>query len=114
MVAVGLGQEQTGKKLLNELEKTEPGNDDFRTLLLQVTSALRQHVSFEEGQTWPRLQLVLDPDHAEALGSQVAAARPSAPTRPHPLMPPDPRLLETVGPLVAAMDRARDTLRRRG
>jgi hemerythrin-like domain-containing protein len=106
-----LEQESTGKKLLNELDKTKPGSEEFDTLVNQVASELRQHVMFEETQAWPLLQLVLHPGEAERLGREAADARKHAPTRPHPMTPPDARVLAAAGPTVGLVDRARDKLR---
>lgn len=106
----GVDQEQVAKKLFNELEKTSGGTDAFTTLVHQVASAVRRHVLYEETRVWPGLQAVLRPGEGEALGVRAAAVRHSAPTRPHPHTPPDPRLLQAVGPVVGAVDRARDAL----
>jgi hemerythrin-like domain-containing protein len=106
-----LEQEATGKKLLNELDKTSAGTEEFDTLVQQIASELQQHVMFEESQAWPLLQLVLNPGEAERLGQEAAAARKRAPTRPHPMTPPDARVLGTVGPAVGIVDRARDRVK---
>ncbi|HZU79184.1 MAG TPA: hemerythrin domain-containing protein [Acidimicrobiales bacterium] len=107
-------QEQTGKKLLNELEKTSPGTVEFGTLVFQVISNIRQHVTYEELQVWPRLRLRLTDAEGDELGSEISGARPLAPTRPHPLTPPDATVLRTVGPAVGLLDRVRDVLTARG
>jgi hemerythrin-like domain-containing protein len=106
-----LEQESTGKKLLDEMAKAKPGSEEFDTLVKQASSELRQHVQLEEAQAWPLLQLVLHPGEAERLGQEAADARAHAPTRPHPMTPPDARVLAAAGPTVGLVDRARDKLR---
>jgi hypothetical protein len=41
-------------------------------------------------------------------------AKEIAPTRPHPHIPPQPGVLKTAGPAVAAADKVRDELSGRG
>ncbi|HTX01790.1 MAG TPA: hemerythrin domain-containing protein [Acidimicrobiales bacterium] len=106
-------QEETGKKLLHELEHTPPG-PDLAAVVTRLDRALRQHIAFEEGEVWPVLRLAVGEDELDALGTRLEQAGRVAPTRPHPHSPSNPRLLGAVGPAVGALDRARDAVSGRG
>lgn len=110
---VALEQEATGKRLLNELVKTKPGNEDFDTLTHSVAAMLREHISYEENIVWPRLRLKLSAEEASRLGTEAARAERRAPTRPHPHVPPQPGLLKKIAPAAAVLDRARNAMVRR-
>jgi hemerythrin-like domain-containing protein len=110
----GLNQERQGKRLLNELQSTSAGNEEFDTLVRRLTSEIRNHITFEDSQVVPRLQLVLSDEMNQRLAALMQAAVRHAPTRPHPHTPPIPGLLKLVGPVVARLDRARDVIERRG
>jgi hemerythrin superfamily protein len=107
-------QEQGAKRLLNELDHISPRNDEFASVISLIASAVRDHITFEESQVWPKLRLGLPDDEARRAGEALDRARAAAPTRPHPHTPPDPRLLRIVGPAIVAADRARDVLTGRG
>ncbi|POM25903.1 hypothetical protein BTM25_02870 [Actinomadura rubteroloni] len=107
-------QEQQAKHVLADLDKAEPGEADFENLLARFIAEAREHIDYEERAVWPKLREVIDPERAQALGEQLAAAKKHAPTRPHPHTPPKPGLLRTAGPAVAAVDRLRDLVSGRG
>jgi hypothetical protein len=111
--AVALEQEAAGKRLLNELVKTSPGNEEFDTLTHSVAALLREHISYEQNIVWPRLRLRLSAEEARQLGARAERARRQAPTRPHPHVPPRPGLLKRIGPVAAMLDRVRDAAVRR-
>lgn len=113
MSAVALEQEGTGKRLLNELVKTSPHNEEFDTLTHSVAAMLREHISYEQNIVWPRLRLRLNAEEARQLGTAIEQAKRSAPTRPHPHVPPRPGLLKKVAPAAAVLDKARNAMVRR-
>jgi iron-sulfur cluster repair protein YtfE (RIC family) len=108
--ATALGQESTGKRLLSELVRTKPGNEEFDTLTQRVAAALREHIPYEENIAWPKLRLKLSETEAQELGARAERARRRAPTRPHPHVPPAPALLGTIAPAAAVLDKARNAL----
>lgn len=114
LAGAAVRQEMGARSLLHELHRTSPGDDKFMTLVLTAASHIRDHITYEEGQVWPALQLALDAEDQERLGDRLAAARRTAPTRPHPHAPPGAGLLRTVGPLTGAVDRVLDRITRRG
>lgn len=114
LVHEALFQEGVGKQLLHELGRTHPGTVEFSTLARQTESQVRHHILFEESRVWPALMRRMPQEEADRLGKELAALRAVAPTRPHPLVPPEPKLLASTGPIVGALDRARDLVGRRG
>ena len=109
-----IAQEIDAKKVLARLEKLSPGQADFEELLSSYIPAAREHIGYEEDVVWPTLQEVLTAAEAEELGKNIAIAKGIAPTRPHPRIPPQPGVLKTAGPAVAAADKVRDELSGRG
>ena len=101
-------QEQEGKEVLDRLDKLEADNPEFERLVATFIQAGREHIDYEEQQVWPQLRPLLSEDQASELGDKIAAAKKTAPTRPHPHTPPSPGVLKTAGPAVAAADRIRD------
>lgn len=114
LAGAAIEQETRAKRILHELDHVPAGTDDFRTLAYHVASVVRDHITLEESQVWPKLRLALGDDELQRLGSQMEAAKPAAPTRPHPHTPPDPGVLKTVGAAAAMLDRALDALTGRG
>jgi hemerythrin-like domain-containing protein len=109
-----IAQEQDGKEVLDRLDKLDPDQPEFEQLVITFIAAGREHISFEEGQVWPRLRSVLTADEARSIGDKIAAGKKTAPTRPHPNTPASPGVLKTAGPAVGAADRARDAVTGRG
>lgn len=114
LAARALEQEESGKELIHDLDHITAGDAEFMTLVQRLQSAVRDHISFEEGQVWPKLRLALSDAELDEMGEKMEAARRTAPTRPHPKTPPDPKVLGTLGPAVGTVDRVRDVLTGRG
>lgn len=112
LCATALQQEQYGKRVLNELAHTTAGNQEFDDLANTVAAHLREHLSYEQNIVWPKLRLTLSREEASRLGAEAEQAERRAPTRPHPHLPPDPRLLRAVTPAAARLDRARNAVTR--
>ena len=110
----GTGQEQEAKVILDRLDKLDPAYDQFEELVAAIIRDGRVHIAYEEERVWPRLRETLNSSGAEKLGMQLLQAKDSAPTRPHPEVPPRPGVLKAGGPAVAITDRLRDAVTRRG
>jgi hemerythrin-like domain-containing protein len=108
------GQEQEGKKVLDQLDKLNADQAEFEELVFTFINAGREHIAFEETKVWPPLRATLTEDEAARLGEQIAEAKKTAPTRPHPRTPPSPGVLKGAGPVVGAADRLRDAATDRG
>jgi hemerythrin superfamily protein len=109
-----ISQEDEAKEMLARLEKADPGESEFDDLIASYVPAAREHIAYEEETVWPLLRDALSAAEAEELGSSVADAEKSAPTRPHPHTPASPGILRTAGPAVAAADKLRDSMSGRG
>ncbi|HEV3380450.1 MAG TPA: hemerythrin domain-containing protein [Trebonia sp.] len=107
-------QETEAERLLDVLGKTEPEHPEFEEILTVFTSDARAHIAFEEAHTWPLLAASLDAGQASELGDQIAAAKKTGPTRPHPAVPPQGAVKKAVGPVAGAADRLRDMVTGRG
>lgn len=114
LALAGVAQEVGSRKLLHDLDHTGSGDDTFTTMVFSAASRIRNHVTYEEGQLWPKLQLALDPDELDRLGTQLEKAKRTAPTRPHPHVPPDSQLLRALVPWAGRLDRVLDVLTLRG
>ena len=110
----GTGQEQEAKVVLDRLDKLDPADDEFEELVAAIIRDGRAHIAYEEERVWPRLRETLNSSGAEKLGMKLLQAKDSAPTRPHPEVPPSPGVLKAGGPAVAITDRLRDAVTRRG
>lgn len=108
LAEAGIDQETTLKSHLHELQHMKAGNVHFGTAVFSIASRIRDHVTYEESQVWPKLQLALPESLFEDVGRKMAMARRMAPTRPHPKTPPDARLLKAVGPAIGMLDRLVD------
>jgi hemerythrin superfamily protein len=108
-------QEQEGKHVLDKLDKLDAGDPEFESLLGEFIRAGREHIAFEETQVWPKLRPVLSDQEVRRMGETYETAKQAAPTRPHPnIHGASTNKLISKGPMVAATDRLRDKLTRRG
>jgi hemerythrin-like domain-containing protein len=103
-------QEQDGKKLLQKLEDSKPGEPQFQEALQAFVAAGREHIDFEQNEVFPKFQAAASRDLLEKIGRQLETAKKVAPTRPHPGTPPSSVLLKTAGMVVAVIDHLRDAL----
>jgi hemerythrin-like domain-containing protein len=113
LAAPALEQEQAAKRALEELDKLEPGDPGFETLLTRVIADAREHIGYEEREVWPSVQRMARSE-LEQIGKKMAIAKKAAPTRPHPHTPPKPGVLKTAGIAAAAVDKMRDAVTGRG
>ena len=109
-----LDQEQKGKWVLHGLSYRTPENEGFADLVEEFANLSEAHIAFEELEVWPALRSHLKGHQGYKLATKLAKAKASAPTRPHPGAPTDPRKLARVGTLVSAMDRSVDFVTGRG
>jgi hemerythrin-like domain-containing protein len=103
-------QEQTGKRLLQQLEGKRPGEPAYHRALSEFVKAAREHITYEQDVVWPKLEAAVSRQELEKLGVKLETAKKIAPTRPHPRTPPNPLVLKTIGMGVAILDRLRDLL----
>jgi Hemerythrin HHE cation binding domain len=108
LAAHAVQQEQEAKHVLARLDKLSADEPEFERLVAQVIADGRAHIAYEQDEVWPKLRETATVQDMRKLGEQMAAAKKSAPTRPHPHTPASPGVLKTVGVAAAAMDKARD------
>jgi hemerythrin-like domain-containing protein len=104
-----IGQEQEGRKMLGKLDKLDVSHAEFEKLVAKFIEVGRTHIAYEETQVWPSLRNALSAKEASEIGTKIEHGKKTAPTRPHPHMPPSPEALKSAGPPAAAADRVRDT-----
>jgi hemerythrin-like domain-containing protein len=109
-----LGQEREGEETLSQIDGRDAADPEFDQAISEFSKAARQHMQFEETEVWPRLRAALTEKELELMADQYQTSKQAAPTRPHPGKLESPEKLRSGGPMVAAMDRARDALTRRG
>jgi hemerythrin-like domain-containing protein len=107
-------QEQQAKYVLDRLDKLDASEGEFEELLAKFITAGRHHIAYEEDRVWPALRQVISPQTSDSLGDQLVKGKDVAPTRPHPHTPPNPGVLKSAGPAVAATDKMRDAASGRG
>jgi hemerythrin-like domain-containing protein len=101
------------KQLLLELDKLSAGDERTAGWLDDLHEAVSEHIEEEEGQLFPQLRAHLDETALEELGAAITEGKRTAPTRPHPAAPTDPRALALAAPVAAIYDRLRDRLQGR-
>jgi hemerythrin superfamily protein len=109
-----LDQESEGKEVLAQLDKLSETSPQFMELVSTFGKAALEHIAYEEEQVWPKLRSKITKPEQEQLGKQLADAKQSAPTRPHPNTPSSPGVQKVAGPVAAATDKVRDALSSRG
>ncbi len=78
------------KLTLAELEAMDPGHERYGAKVTVLIENVRHHVKEEEGELFPTVRRALDPGQLRELGTELAAAKRTAPTRPHPEAPDTP------------------------
>jgi hypothetical protein len=107
-------QETAGEATLDKLDAVGPDDQRFESLLATFASDARAHTAFEEAHAWPLLSATLSQQESAELADKITQAKKTAPTRPHPKVPPQRGALKTAGPLMAMADKLRDALTGRG
>jgi hemerythrin-like domain-containing protein len=83
-VLESLEEHHVVKWTLSELEKMDPADERFTAKVTVLTESVRHHVREEEKELFPMVRKELGADRLRELGSELRAAKSSAPTRPHP------------------------------
>lgn len=107
-------QETAAERMLDNLDKADPSHPEFEEMLASFASDARAHIAFEEAHVWPLLAASLDARRTGELGDQIAMAKKTGPTRPHPAVPPQAGPRKAASPIAGAADRIRDMVSGRG
>ena len=78
------------KLTLAELETMDPSHERYGAKVTVLIENVRHHVEEEEGELFPTIRKALDPAQLREIGDELAAAKRTAPTRPHPEAPDTP------------------------
>jgi hemerythrin superfamily protein len=78
------------KLTLAELEAMDPSHERYGAKVAVLIENVRHHVEEEEGDLFPSVRKVLDKAQLRKIGDDLAAAKHTAPTRPHPEAPDTP------------------------
>lgn len=101
-------QEQQGKKALQQLLDSEPGQVQYHEALQEFVAAGRAHIRYEQEVVWPRFEAEVSLEERERLGQKLESAKKVAPTRPHPDTPPNALVQKTMGAGAAIVDHVVD------
>jgi hemerythrin-like domain-containing protein len=78
------------KLTLNELEGLDPNHERFAAKVSVLMENVRHHVEEEENELFPEIRRALGDERLREIGRELAAAKQTAPTRPHPAAPDTP------------------------
>ncbi|MEU9445169.1 hemerythrin domain-containing protein [Streptomyces sp. NPDC048304] len=102
------------EQIMKDLESCQADDPRFDSLMAQLMSEIRSHITDEEQNLFPRLEAACPPDALMDLGDKVRRAKKTAPTRPHPSAPDTPPANKLLAPGAGLVDRMRDALTGRG
>ncbi|MET9145944.1 hemerythrin domain-containing protein [Streptomyces sp. NPDC004042] len=102
------------ERTMKDLEGCPADEIRFDQLMGRLMREIREHVTDEERNLFPRLREAAGAGELEELGDKVRAAKRTAPTRPHPSAPDTPPGNKLLAPGAGMIDRLRDALSGRG
>jgi hemerythrin superfamily protein len=94
------------KVTLAELAVMDPAHERYGAKVTVLIESVRHHVEEEEGELFPAVRKALDPTRLREIGAALAAAKRTAPTRPHPEAPDTPPGNLVAQVLTAPLDAA--------
>lgn len=98
------------KWLLSELEGMDPADERFVPKVTVLIESVRHHVQEEEDEYFPAVRDELGRKALTELGDAMAAAKETAPTRPHPRAPDTPPGNLVVGAAAGVADMVGSTV----
>ena len=90
LVLEALEEHHVAKWVLSELDGMTPDDERFDAKFTVLAESVRHHVKEEEGELFPKLREEFTKTELEELGAALAAAKETAPTKPHPRAPDEP------------------------
>lgn len=109
-----ISEHQGAEETMNALEGVYADDPRFNQLSGVLMRQIREHITEEERELFPRLAAACSQERLVELGKKIQLAKKIAPTRPHPGAPNRPPLNKLLGPGVALVDRVRDMVSGRG
>jgi hemerythrin-like domain-containing protein len=89
-VLEALEEHHVVKWTLSELDGLDPSDERYGAKVTVLIESVRHHVDEEEQELFPAVRKALGQQRLRELGTELVAARRSAPTRPHPRSPDTP------------------------
>ena len=89
-VLEGLEEHHVVKWTLSELDGMDPSHERFDAKVTVLIESVRHHVEEEEAEMFPMVRDAMGRKALRELGDALVAAKPLAPTRPHPKAPDEP------------------------
>ena len=111
LVQEAIDEHQQVKETLAAIERADAPTERDQ-LLVTVMSNVRHHVEEEETELFTKLRTSIGASELQEMGGKLAAAKKLAPTHPHPNAPNTPPGNIVGGVAAAAIDKARDALKR--
>lgn len=109
-----IDEHSQAERIMKELDGMDPGDPQFGVLMQQLMTSIKEHISEEENDMFPKFRAAVGQSELEKLGATVKALKKILPTHPHPLAPDHPPFNALLAPGAALVDRARDLLTGRG
>ena len=98
------------KWLLSELADLDPTHERFDAKVTVLMENVRHHVKEEESDFFPKVRAGLSRRALIDMGEALAAAKATAPTRPHPRASDSPPANGIVGAIAGVVDRVSDNI----
>ena len=98
------------KWVLSELDSLDPHNERFDAKVTVLIENVRHHVREEHDEFFPMVRNAMGRSELLQLGAELAAAKKTAPTHPHPRSPDSPPANSPIGSIVGVVDRVGDNL----
>ena len=108
LVLESLEEHHIVKWVLSELDGMDPEAERFEAKVTVLMENVRHHVEEEEDDLFPKVRDAIGRKALAELGEQMAKAKETAPTRPHPRSPDTPPGNVVTGAAAGMIDRARD------
>lgn len=106
----GLAQEHEAEEILLRLGMRTPTEPGWEEDLDRFAGVLADHITYEETVVLARIEREWPVEVRRDIGTQLQAAKRTAPTRPHPAGPQGPAGLASLGRLAAVADRIGDAI----
>lgn len=101
------------EQVMKRLEGMQSSDADFDPTVRSLISEVREHITDEEENLFPRLREHCSQEQLAELGAKIDRAKRTAPTRPHPNAPDTPPANKLLAPGAGLVDRIRDALSNR-
>jgi hemerythrin-like domain-containing protein len=115
-VLEALEEHHVVKWTLSELDGMSPDHERFDAKFIVLMESVRHHVKEEENELFPKVRKSFTRTELADLGDELAEAKLTAPTKPHPRSPDEPPMNEvaaaTTNPLDALRNAGEGAVRR--